>query len=77
MYSTNMLRYALTLHYTSQPAYKLLLEEFKMPSLLLLKKLASGKMDPVTSLKALKENESISEYVILVFEELYLQKCEE
>ena len=77
MYSANMLRYPLTLRYTSQPAYKLLLEEFKMPSLSLLKNLTSGKIDPVTSLKVLKENGSISEDVILLFDEMYLQKCEE
>ena len=72
-----MLRYALTLRYTSQPAYKLLLEEFKMPSLSLLRKLTTRKIDPVTSLKALKENGNISGDVILLFDEMYLQKCEE
>ena len=76
MYSANMLRYALTLRYTFQPAYKLLLEEFKMPLLSLLKKLTSGKIDSDTSLKALKENGSNSD-VTLLFDEMYLQKCEE
>ena len=60
----------LTLRYTSQPAYKLLLEEFIMPSLSFLRKLTSGKVDAVTSLEALKENESISEDVILLFDEM-------
>ena len=71
MNSANMLRFVLTLRYTSQPAYKLLLEEFKMPSLSLFK------IDPVTLLQALKENGSISEDVILLFDEMYMQKCEE
>ena len=54
------------------------LEEFKVPSLSLLKKkLTSGKIDPVTSFKARKENGSISEDVMLLFDEMYLQKCEE
>ena len=54
------------------------LEEFKVPSLSLLKKkLTSGKIDPVTSFKALKETGSISEDVMLLFDEMYLQKCEE
>ena len=48
-----------------------------MPSLSLLRKLTSGKIDPVTSLKALKENGGISEDVILQFDEMYLQQCEE
>ena len=78
MYSANMLRLALTpQRYTSQSAYKLLLEEFKMPSLSLRKKLTSGKIDPVTSLKALQEDASISENVSLLFDEMYLQQCEE
>ena len=37
----------------------------------------SGKIEAVTSFKALKENGSISEDVMLLFDEMYLQKCEE
>lgn len=77
VYSANMLRYALTLRYTSKPAYQELMKEFKLPSLSLLKKLTSGKLDPISSLKALKEHGSIAEDVILSFDEMYLQKCEE
>ena len=47
-----------------------------MPSLSLLKKLASGKIYPVMPLKAFEENGSISEDVILLFDEMYLQTCE-
>ena len=38
-YSVNLLRYALLLRYTSTQAYKLLLEQFPLPPLSLLKKL--------------------------------------
>ena len=48
-----------------------------MPSLSHLRKLTSGKIDSVTPLKALKENGSISEDVISLFDEMYLQKSEE
>ena len=36
-----------------------------------------GGMDPVTSVQMLKENCSISEEVILMYDEMYLQKSEE
>ena len=36
-----------------------------------------GKMDALASLKALRENGSISKDVILIFDEMYLQKSEE
>ena len=65
------------MRYTSLPAYRLLLEEFKLPSVSFLKKLTSGKIDSFASLKALQNNNSISEDVIFIFDEIYLQKCEE
>ena len=43
-YSVNMLRYALLLRYTSVQAYKLLLQQFPLPSLSLLKKLTEGEI---------------------------------
>lgn len=76
-YSANLLRYALMLRYTSLPAYKLLLKEFHLPSISHLKHLTAGKIDTFSSLKALLANGSISSDVILIFDEIYLQKCEE
>lgn len=77
VYSPNILRYALLLRYSSKPAYEMLLKEFKLPSLSLLRKVTSGSIDIMASAKALKENGSISEDVVLLFDEMYLQKCEE
>ena len=80
-YSSNTVRYALMRHFsaclhTFLPAYRLLLEEFKLPSVSFLKKLTSGKIDSFASLKALQDNNCISVDVILIFDEIYLQKCE-
>ena len=75
-YSSNTVRYALMMRYTSLPAYRLLLEEFKLHSVSFLKKLTSGKIDSFASLKALQDNNCISEDVIFFFDKIYLQKCE-
>ena len=63
--------------YTSFQAYKLLLEEFPMPSLSLLEKISKGGVDPVKSDKLLLAKGRISEDVILMIDEIYLQKSEE
>ena len=77
IYSANLIRYAMQLRYTSLPAYKLLVKEFKLPSISLLRKLAAGKIDAVKSANVLRENGNISKDVILMFDEMFLQKCEE
>lgn len=77
MYSANLLRYALSLRYTSLSTYKVLLEQIKLPSISFLRKITSGKIDVMASAEALKNNKSISDDVILMFDEVYLQKCEE
>ena len=41
-YSSHIVRYALELRYTSLQAYKILLREFKLPSVSFLRSLASG-----------------------------------
>ena len=77
IYSARIIRYALLVRYTSFQAYKLLLEEFPMPSLSLLEKISKGGVDPVKSAKLLLAKGRISEDVILMIAELYLQKSEE
>ena len=77
IYSANLIRYSLLLRYSSLPVYKILQEEFKLPSLSLLRKITTGKIDAVKSAKILRENGNISEDVILMFDEMFLQKCEE
>lgn len=76
-YSAGIIRYALMLRYTSLPAYKILLKELKLPSISFLKKLTAGDIDATASLKLLKSHGKISDDVILMFDEMYLEKCEE
>ena len=52
-YSVNLLRYALLLRYISTQVYKLLLEQFPLPSLSLLKKTKTGGMEPIKAVKVL------------------------
>ena len=77
IYSANLLRYSLLLRYTSLPAYKLLQDEFKLPSISFLRKISSGKIDTIKSAQCLLKNGSISRDVVLIFDEMYLQKSEE
>ena len=56
--------------------YRLLMKEFPFPFLSLLKKSNEGQLDPVKCPKSLKSQGVISED-ILMFDEMYLQKCEE
>ena len=55
----------------------LLIKEFPFPSLFLLKKITEGQLDAVKCVKSLKSQGVISEDVVLMFDEIYLQKCEE
>ena len=73
-YSVNMLRYALLLRYTSVQAYKLMLEQFLLPSLRLLKKLTEGGIEPLKATKVLLEQRKIGTDVVLLLDEVYLQK---
>ena len=77
IYSANLIRYALMLRYSSLQAYRVLLEEFNLPSLSLLRKITKGKIDALATAKALRDNGCLSKDVILIFDEMYLQKCEE
>ena len=73
-YSVNLLRYALLLRYTSTQAYKLLLEQFPLPALSLLKKLNKGGMEPIKVVKVLLDQGKIGEDVVLLLDEIYLKK---
>ena len=74
-YSVAVIRYALLLRYTSLQAYKLLLQKFSPPSISLLNKLQAGGLDAVKSVKYLLEKGEISRDIVLMFDEMYLQKC--
>ena len=69
-----MIRYALLLRYTSFQAYKLLLERFPLPSMSLLKKIQQGGIDVVKAIKCLREKGKMSEDIILMADEMYVQK---
>ena len=55
----------------------MLLDEFRLPSLSPLRKIVTGDIDAAKSSKLLKDEEKISSDVCLIFDEMYLQTCEE
>lgn len=73
-YSAEVIRYALLLRYTPAQAYRMLLEKFPLPSFSLLEKLQKGAVDSVKAAKALKEKGDLSDEIILMADEMYLQK---
>ena len=77
IYSANVIRYSIFLRYTSLQAYKILQKEFPLPSLSLLSKLCKGGIDAVKCANMLRSSGHISDDVILMFDEMFLQKCEE
>ena len=71
VYSANLIGYALMLRYSSLSACELLLTEFNLPSISFLRNVT---LDSIASSKLLKDGGKISSDVILMFNELYLQK---
>ena len=51
VYAPDIIRFALMLRYTSVQLYKLLLDEFRLPSLPLLQKIVTGSIDAAMKLK--------------------------
>ena len=76
-YSSKVIQYALLLRYTSLQSYKLLLDQFSLPSTSLLNKIKEGTIDALKAAKLLLENNSISKDVVVLFGEMYLQNCVE
>ena len=76
-YSAAVIRYALLLRYTSAQAYQKLLKEFPLPSFSLLNKIMCGGIDSLKALKKLREVGKISNDIILMADEMYLQKASE
>ena len=56
---------------------KLLLNESPLPPISLLNKIKKGNIDALKAAKLLLENSSISEDTVVLFDEMYLQKCVE
>ena len=75
-YSPDMLRFALRIRYTSKQAYKMLLEEFPFPCLSLLQKLKEGGKDAMKAVKLLLEKGELDKDIVLLLDEMILQKEE-
>ena len=75
-YSSSVIRYALLLRYTSVQSYKMLCEHFPLPSLSLLRRITKGTIDAVKCATKLKEVGKISEDVVLMLDEMFLQKVD-
>ena len=73
-YSSAMIRFALHLCYTSLQSYKLLLEKFPLPSISTLHRIQAGGVDSLKAAKKLPEKGHISSDVILMVDEMFLQK---
>ena len=76
-YSSKVIRYALLQRYTSLQGYRMMCEYFPLPSLSLLRKITKGSIDAIKCAKKLKMVGKISEDVVLMCDEMYLQKVEE
>ena len=59
-----------------QEKKNILIKEFPFPSLSLLKNITEGQLDAVKCAKSLKSQRVISKDEVLMFDEMYLQKCE-
>ena len=70
VYSSEIIQYALLLRYTSLQSYKLLLDEFPLPSISLLNKIKEGNIDALKAAKLLLENSSISKDIVVLFDEI-------
>ena len=73
-FSAEIIRYSLLLRYTSAQAYKLLLEKFPFPSFSSLKRIQKGDINSITAAKTLLDKGKLSKDVILILDEMYLQK---
>ena len=64
-------------YYLDIHQYKILLEDFPFPSLSLLSKINKRKIDAIKYSQALKKDDKISQDICLLFDDMYLQKCED
>ena len=76
-FSPSLLRYSLLMYYTSPQGYRLLLDQFPFPSISLLKKLSQGGVDSLKACKLLLDRGKIDKDVVLLLDEMYLQKDEQ
>ena len=77
IFSSIDIRCSLFLRCTSLQTYRLLIKEFSFPSSCLVKKITEWQLDDVKFANSLKSQGVIFKDVVLIFDEMYLQKCEE
>ena len=70
-----LIRYALLLRYTSAQCYKYLLNHFPLPSFSTLNRLKQGGIDSQKALKVLQRASKISDSILVMADEMYLQKA--
>ena len=73
-FSAEIIRYSLLLKYTSKQTYLQLLKKFALPSISLLNRIQKGGVDSIKAIKHLCGIGEISKDIILMFDEMYLQK---
>ena len=73
-FSSEIIRFALLTRYTSAQAYRLMLEKFPLPSFSTLAKIQQGGIDAIKAVSLLLEKGEISKDIILMVDEMYLQK---
>ena len=73
-FSSEVIRFALLTRYTSAQAYRLMLEKFPLPSFSTLAKIQQGGIDALKAVKLLLGKGEISKDIIIMVDEMYLQK---
>ena len=73
-FTSATIRYALLLRYTSAQAYRLMLEKLPLPSISTLTKIQKGGIDAIKAVTLLLQKQEISKDIILMADEMYLQK---
>ena len=76
-YSASLVRYAILLRYTSLQSYRMLQQEFSLPSLSHSRKITQGSIDSYKASKLLLDKGCISADVLLVFDNMFLEKGED
>ena len=75
LYFSDMIRFSLMLRYTSAQAYTLMMETLPLPAMSTLRKLQKGSVDALKEVKLLLDTGQISNDIIMIIDEMYLQKC--
>ena len=73
-YSSNAIRFALILRYTSNSAYNFLKKYLPLPSETLLKNLKSNSVQAINALSGLRDNNLIGNDVVLLLDEMHIQQ---